>query len=401
MRWISLKMLVNDRAKFIGLSLGIAFTAFLITFALSYFSGFMTRGFALISENPSAKIWVMDPAVESPESTINLSDSTLEKVRSVPGVRVAKPLGLAQLNARFPDGHFLEFQFIGVDNVSLTGAPQVNQMAPEVLRRANTVLVDAGGTSGKLHTPCLPQDQWPADGAHLSSPQCPLKAGDLVLINNQAIRIAGVSHTLPRFPPHPLMYGQYNLLTKLLPGEDNHHLTFILVSPMKGVSAEKLAHTIQQQTGLKALTQEAFIYSTLRWFLINSEDVGDMTAMLILAITVGFGVTGIMLSMFTLENLRYYALFKAIGASNRVLTQMMLFQTFLIALISSAIGIGFSALAGWIFYFFNIDYPFRLLWFSPLLALTGVFIIAMITTLISIRPVWKLHPAEVLSNSNN
>lgn len=68
---IALNMLTADRAKFAGLLFGITFTSFLVTFAASYFCGFMTRGFSLITENPTADVWVMDPAVESSEQTIN------------------------------------------------------------------------------------------------------------------------------------------------------------------------------------------------------------------------------------------------------------------------------------------------------------------------------------------
>src|ERR1700732_4813160 len=51
---VALKMLMGDRAKYLGLLFGITFTSFLVTFAASYFCGFMTRGFALIAENGQA-----------------------------------------------------------------------------------------------------------------------------------------------------------------------------------------------------------------------------------------------------------------------------------------------------------------------------------------------------------
>src|SRR5215831_6957536 len=106
MLWLAMKMLVGDRAKYVGLLFGIAFTSFLVTFAGSYFCGFMTRGFALIAENPAADVWVMDPALESTELTINIPDSTLARVRSVRGVLFATPLASASVDARFPNGRF-------------------------------------------------------------------------------------------------------------------------------------------------------------------------------------------------------------------------------------------------------------------------------------------------------
>ena len=64
---VALKMLMGDRAKYLGLLFGITFTSFLVTFAASYFCGFMTRGFALIAENGETDVWIMDPAVASVE----------------------------------------------------------------------------------------------------------------------------------------------------------------------------------------------------------------------------------------------------------------------------------------------------------------------------------------------
>jgi len=52
---IALKMLLGDRAKYLGLLLGITFTSFLVTFAGSYLCGFLTRGFALIAETPARR----------------------------------------------------------------------------------------------------------------------------------------------------------------------------------------------------------------------------------------------------------------------------------------------------------------------------------------------------------
>ena len=120
---VALKMLLGDRAKYVGLLFGITFTSFLVTFAASYFCGFMTRGFALIAENPTADVWVMDPAVDSAEQTTNMPDRRLDRVRSVDGVLSAVPLALGTADARFPNGRFQPFQIIGVDDATLSGVP--------------------------------------------------------------------------------------------------------------------------------------------------------------------------------------------------------------------------------------------------------------------------------------
>jgi putative ABC transport system permease protein len=393
--YIALKMLMGVRAKYAGLLLGIAFTAFLVTFSASYFAGFMTRGFALIAENGGTDVWVMDPAVTSVEQTVNMSSSALARVRSVSGVRYATPLALGAADARLPNGRFQPFQVIGVDDATLVGAPALRDGASQSLLRApDAILVDAGGTTGKLTTPARKEDQWPTDGAHLAVPMRELQAGDEFLVNDNRVRVAGLSATLPRFPPRPLIYTTYSNAMRILPPERTR-LTFVLVRAADGIIPSELARRIQLRTGLRARTTPDFKADTVRWYLVNSEDVGDMSAMLILAMSVGFGVVGIMLYMFTYESLKQYAVLKAMGATPQTLLMMVLVQSALCAALGTGIGVGFCALLGELVSMSG--YPFRMMWFTPLAGALGVLIVSMTAATISARPVRKLQPSVVFS----
>lgn len=395
MYFIALKMLLGDRAKYAGLIIGISFTAFLVTFALSYFAGFMTRGFALITENRTAAVWVMDPAVESVELTINMPDSALNRVRAVDGVSYAVPLTLGDADVRFPNGRFQSFQVIGVDDATLAGAPMLQAgKAPVALRIPDAVIVDSGGTRGKLNTPLLEADQWPMDGPHLDVATRELMAGDELLVNDHRIRVVGRSYSSPRFPPRPLIYTTYANATRILPAEPVF-LTFVLATAQAGVSDEQLARRIQTQTGLRARTSEEFKADTIRWYLDNSEDVGDMGAMLTLAMTVGFGLTGIMLYVFTYENLKQYAVIKAMGASRHLLLHMVFFQAGACAVLGTGIGVGLCAVIGEAVA--ALGYPFRMMWFTPLFGVIGVLIVSLTAAAISVRPVLKLEPGVVFA----
>lgn len=388
-------MLIGDRAKYAGLLMGVAFTAFLVTFAAAYFAGFMTRSYALIRENPGADIWVMDPAVATVDRTINMPDSALEQVRSVTGVGGAAPLALGRLNARFANGRFQEFQVIGVDDATLQGAPLLEGGSePTGLHGPDAAIVDAGGTEGKLETPLLAHDQWPYDGPHLDAPTRELRAGDELLADGRRIEVIGRSNSLPRFPPRPLLYTTYANAARILPRE-RHLLTFVLVTARRGANLRQLAHRIQQETGLRARTAGDFIRDTVVWNLLNSEDVGDMGAMIILAMTVGFGATGILLYMFTYENLKHYAVLKSMGASNRTLRRMIFVQTCVCVLIGTGLGLGLCAIASEVVSHWG--FPFRLMWFAPVLGIAGVMIVGLTAVLISIRPVLRLDPGIVFA----
>lgn len=395
MIFIAVRMLLGDRTKYAGLLFGITFTSFLVTFAASYFGGMMTRSFALIAENPGADVWVMDPAVAGVEQTMNIPASALGRVRSVEGVRSAVPLALAKADVRFPDGRFQPIQVIGVDDATLTGVPPMDDdSTAAVLRAPDAVIIDPGGTRGKLETPRLKADQWPRGKPHLDAPTRPLARGDESLINDTRVRVAGRSKALPRFPPRPLLFTTFSTAARILPPERSR-LTFVVATAAPGVVPADLATRIEAVTGLRARGSADFRADTVRWMLATSEDVGDAVTMLSIAMLVGFGVTGVMMYMFTNENMKYYAVLNAMGTTGRMLLTMVFAQAGLCALLGTGLGLGLCAIAGRIFLMYG--FPFRLMWFAPALGGAAVVLVSIGSAALSIRPVLKLQPATFLS----
>lgn len=390
----ALKMLLGDRAKYFGLLFGITFTSFLVTFAASYFGGMMTRSFALIAESP-ADVWVMDPAVVAVDRTMNLPNSALNQVRSVDGVLSAVPLALATADARFPNGRFQSVQVIGVDDATLAGVPlMTGGKKATALRTPDAVIIDDGGTSGKLDTPVRHADQWPQGAPRLDVPMRPLDIGDELLVNDTRARVAGRSQALPRFPPRPLLFTTYSMAERILLSE-RRRLTFVIVTAAPGVAPRTLAKRIEAATHLRARSSADFKSDTVHWMVANSEDVGDAVTMLTIAMLVGFGVTGVMMFMFTNENLKYYAVFNAMGATARQIVLMVFAQAAACALMGAGLGLGLCAIAGRIFTAY--DFPYRLMWFAPLLGGAAVVMVSVGAAAFSIRPVRKMQPASFLA----
>jgi len=392
---VALKMLIGDRAKYMGLVLGVAFTAFLVTLAASYLCGILTLGFALIAENPSADVWVMDPAAESVEPTMNLPTWALARVRSVDGVAYAAPLSLANAEARLPSGNFVPVQIIAVDGATLAGAPTAPAgVAPLALRRDGAVFADPGGTEGKLRAPTSHADRRPHGEPHADRPMRDLSVGDEVAINDHFLGVAGVTSALARFPPRPLFYMTLANARQLLP-QECAQITFVMATAAPGVLPSDLAMRIAARTGLRARAAADFKADTVRWTLQNSEDVGDMAAMLAIAACVGLGGTGILLFMFTVGNARHYAILSAIGAPRQLLVRMVLAQAGLCALLGTGLGSGLCALT--VEWAAAAGYPVRMMWFNPLAGATAVVLVCLLAAGVCIQPLLRLQPAEAFA----
>jgi putative ABC transport system permease protein len=215
-----------------------------------------------------------------------------------------------------------------------------------------------------------------------------------LLVNEQVVRVLARSNTLARFPPRPLLYTTSSNARRILPVEPRT-LTFVLVIATHGIDVRGLARRIELATGLRARAADDFKADTVRWYLVNSEDVGDIAAMLTLAMTMGLGLSGIMFYMFTLENQRHYAVLKALGAAPRSLQGMVLVQAAVCAAIGSGIGLGLCALARCAV--LALGFPFRMMWFTPLVGLLAVVLVAALAAIASAFPVTRAAPADVFA----
>ena len=121
-----------------------------------------------------------------------------------------------------------------------------------------------------------------------------------------------------------------------------------------------------------------------------------MASMMLIAVLVGLGVTGVMLYMFTVDSAKQYAVLKAMGATPKVLLGMIFAQSSLCALLGIGLGQGLCVIVGRIAVA-EFDYPFRMMWFNPVLGGLAVLLVSVVAALISARPVLKLEPGVVFA----
>lgn len=382
MNFIALKMLIGDRAKYIGIIIGLTFASLLITQQSAIFAGIMTRTFSFLTDIGLPDIWVVDPQVQYIEDIKPLRDTQVLRIRGVEGVKWAVGLFKGSLRARLNNGTFQTCTIIGLDDETLIGGPpQMVAGKLSDLRRNEAVIVDIEGARGKL-AKILP------DGHRV-----PLRIGDTMELNDNRAVVVGLCRITRTFQATPVIYTTYSQATTWAP-QERKLLSFVIVKAKRGENVDRLCERIGQATGLKAYTAPEFKKLTFFYFLkYTGMPINFLTAVL-LGFVVGITIAGQTFYNFTLDNLRYFGTLKAMGATNRILLRMILLQALLVGALGYGIGVGAASLWG-ILLSGRTQLAFRLPWPLLMISAVAILLICLTSAAVSIRKVMRLEPAAV------
>jgi putative ABC transport system permease protein len=376
MNFVALRMLTGDRSKYFGLVFAIAFCTFLLENQTSIFANIMRRTASQILDVTDAEVWVMDPQTEYFEQTKALKDTDLTRVRGVRGVGWAVRLFKGNPVARTTSGKFASSVLLGLDDATLAGAPRkMLKGSWERLREPDSVVVDQAGYV-------------------LLFPGEPLRLGRTLEMNDHRVTIVGISDASAPFLSLPIMHTRYSEAVNFL-GRERTQLSFIIARPRPGTSPEQLAADISGATGLRARTTQQFLWDCIRYYLRNTGIPVNFGITILVALIVGTVVAGQTFYLFTVENLKQFGALKAMGVSNPRLMGMILLQAASVAALGFALGTGMAA------GFFEVTLHnlatrgIVLMW--QCVALTGacIFFVAVVASILSIRRVLVLEPAEV------
>ena len=381
MNRLAIDMLTGDRSRYLGIVLGVAVSAFLISQQLAMLNGILDRITATISNLGDVEIWVVDPQVQFADDAKPMADSQLARVRSIDGVAWAVPLYKGNLRVRLDDGNFQSAIVNGLDDSSLIGGPsEMIAGSLKDLREADGIIIDQAGAQTKLA-------RKGPDGKSI-----PLKIGDTVELNDHRAIVVGICRAAQTFQSNPVIYTTYSRASLYAP-QERKKLTFILAKAKTGIDQAALAQKIQRITGLGAYTNPQFRDLTQQYFIRETGIVTTFVFGIFISFSVGTMIAGQTFYNFTLENLRQFGAIKAMGASNRRILGMIGTQAALVGLTGFGIGVGIAACLSW--YTRNSEMNMR---FSPLqleITVAAVLLITMISAWLGARRVLKLDPAIV------
>ena len=369
---IALKLLVNDRGKFATLVLGITFSAFLMTQMTSMFAGILYQSAANII-NVGAKMWVMDPAVETPQTSIPMPDYILDAVRSIPGVRFAVPLYIGSGLVKLDDGTYQAATIIGLDDATLFGRPTM--IAGHILDvyKNNAFIMVKDANYAKLDDP---------------------RVGTSFEINDHRAVVVGLAHTaIPGLFGLPTLYTTYTRATEDLP-PTRYEISYILVEP-KGRADILPIEAAVRRLGYLALTDREFIARNDRFYEFKTGMGTNILMMTLISFLVGLSIAGETFYMFILDNVEHFGALKAIGAKSGELVQMIVFQALVVGFLGFGFGVLLSSVMIGIAKMQIPNYAAMVTYLSMLLALVMVLIISVFSSYIGIRKVTRIDPFDV------
>jgi putative ABC transport system permease protein len=370
---IALRMLLGDRAKYISLVCGLAFAVLLMSQQGAIFMGLLIRSTGALQNVGQPDLWVSDKHIRWISETRSLAVADLQRVRSLPGVQWAEPFFSARASCDLPSGDSRIVQLVGVDRTTMVGQPpEMLEGRLEDLRVQGGVLVEESSRA-KLNNP---------------------KIGEVLKLNDQRAVVVGYCRAKPGFDSPALIYTTFENAQRFVPLGRNP-LTYILVKVKPSVPVEQVQEAVRALPDLTALTRQQMLDLTVRFILIETGIGINFGITVLLGVIVGLAISAAVFYQFTVENGRFYAVFKAMGTSNPRLIGMVITQAIWVGLVGFGIGIGLTAL----FALQSRRPGTELAAYFPWQLMVGSFIgmIACVgaASLLSLRQVLKLEPAQV------
>lgn len=381
MNFIALRMLTGDRAKYLGIVLGVVLSALLISHQVTIFVGLMSRTRSIFQTLPVADLIIADPATEFVEDVKPLPDTAPERVMAAAGVEWAVPLIRTPIKATLPGGKSRTCIVVGLDDATLIGGPTKmvdGQLAD--LRRPDAVVIDRLDAEKLLST----RD---ADGA-LRAPT----VGDWIELNDRKAQIVGICHNPRPFISQPIVYTTLSR-AKLFSPPERRTLSYVLAKIEPGADLSAVKANIKSATGLDAYTRREFGFKTIGYYIRNTGIPVNFGVTVLLGCIVGIAISGQTFYLFTLDNLKNLAALKAMGASSWQLARMVGLQAGIVGLQGLCIGLGMTA--AFFVYYIGTDLEFELHLEVIGLTVGVISMVVIVATAASLRRVLSVEPALV------
>lgn len=310
------KNLLHDRLRFAITVAGVAFAVTLVLVQVGLFMGLLGKATVTI-ENASADIWVTSRKTPNVDFAHTFPETTVLRVRGVPGVARADNLIIQFMNIQLPTGAEEGCLVYALEDFRAWNLPW-NVEAGNVrdLRRGSYIFMDRSAERRFG----------------------PFEVGDYREILGRRFRIIGTTRDAASFTTAPIVFMDYRRAQELS-SQVSGRTSYILVRLAPGADPETVAAAIRRVAPFNDVyTRDQWARRSRSYWVVSTGLGMNMGITVFLGILVGIVVVAQTLYTSAVEHVKEFGTVKAIGGSNWDIYRILGEQAVIAALLGFVVG---------------------------------------------------------------
>ena len=166
----------------------------------------------------------------------------------------------------------------------------------------------------------------------------PLSLGNIAELNDRRAVVVAIVKDSPKFTSSITFFTRYSQALQYT-NNGRNQMSFIVAKSAENTTPEAVCENIKDRTGLQALSAPAFRWKAIMYVIQNTGIPISIGTVVALGILVGIAVVGLMFNLFVLENLKQFAVLKAIGTTNLRLIGMVFLQAAVVGFVGFSVGL--------------------------------------------------------------
>jgi len=369
----AIRFIRYDKAKSIGVVIGIVISTFLIGQQIGI-ATFLTGLMSGMVDNSTGDIWVVDSRTTDANSLGKLDVRKVREIRSIEGVAEAYPMVLAGGTATFANGKSTGIILVGSEAPTFAAGPLPGKILLGSLERLQT---EAAVSADLYDAPTYEIETAPGAEFEIN--------GKRAVIGAQTNNIRGFGGSM--------MYTTLER-ARYFGNSGTTDISAVVVNVKPGYTPQQVRDQINRGIyGIRAWVRADFSQSTVS-YVLGTSGIGASTGTLVVfAIISGFFIIGLTMYSSALDRIRDYGTMKAIGASNGYIRRLILLQAAIFAVVGFVIA--FALLEGFRRGVESTGLIFGFSW-SVIAGIFGVtLLIALSGAIFALRRITGLEPAAV------
>jgi putative ABC transport system permease protein len=316
---VAWKFIRFDKAKSIGVIVGILISTFLIGQQLGVFF-FLSGLMGALATDVKADIWVVDSKTNDVNQLGRIDVRNLRAVQGISGIREAFPILISGASCNYENGTSGAITLIGVD------ASQLNSvLLPNKINEGKTAdLQTDGALSGEYY-----------EKKNLGGK---IDIGTEFEINGKraffALQTKGFRGFGSSFCVTTIDRARY------YSNQPISTISAVLVNLQPGANIDEVVANINATVnGVKAWPAPQLAASSVKKILSSSGIALSTGTLIIFALIAGFFIIGLTMYTSALDRIKDYGTLKAIGAGNAYITRLILTQALLFSVVGFLVGL--------------------------------------------------------------